>query len=57
MKRCFEENILLQTALSVDDIITVWYRGAVQSMVVVNLQSKRAGSLKDIDLGVNLDFV
>lgn len=56
VKRCLEENMLLHTALSVDDVITVWYRGVAHPMVVVEMRPDRAGSLKDTDIEVDLDL-
>lgn len=56
VKRCLEENLLQHTTLTVNDVITVWYRGAAHPMVVVDMQPESATSLKDTDIEVDLDL-
>jgi len=55
IKAVLEENLRRHTTLTVDDEVTVWYRGKAHSMRVVDMQPERFGSLVDTDVEVDLE--
>ena len=55
VKLCLEENLKYHTTISLNDIITVWYKGESYEMSVVHMLPEDKGTLVDTDVEVDLD--
>ncbi len=55
VKLCLEENLKYHTTISLNDIITIWYKGESYEMSVVNMLPEDKGTLVDADVEVDLD--
>eukprot|EP01041_Mallomonas_annulata_P010420 gene10420-21729_t len=55
IKAVLEENLRRHTTLSIDDVLTVWYRGKAHALKVVEIKPEMYGSLIDTDVEVDLD--
>mmetsp|Transcript_10221 Transcript_10221/g.10294 ORF Transcript_10221/g.10294 Transcript_10221/m.10294 type:complete len:429 (-) Transcript_10221:330-1616(-) len=55
VKLVLEENLQKHTTLSIDDIVTVWYRGKSYSMRVVEIRPEPYGTLLETDVEVDLE--
>jgi hypothetical protein len=56
VKQCLEENLRTHSTLTVNDILTVWYRGKAHVLKVVDMKPELRGSLVDSDVEVDLEL-
>ena len=56
IKMCLEENLSTHSTLSLNDVVTVWYRGKCHSLKVVEIKPNQYGSLINADVEVDLDL-
>ena len=55
VKLCLEENLKYHTTISLNDTITIWYKGESYDMSVVSMLPEDKGTLVDADVEVDLD--
>ena len=55
VKLCLEENLQKHTTLTLNDVITVWYKGVAHVLRVVEMLPESRGTVIDSDIEVDLD--
>ena len=55
VKLCLEENLQKHATLTVNDVVTVWYKGVSHALRVVEMQPESRGTVIDSDIEVDLD--
>lgn len=55
VKAVLEENLRSHSALSLGDVVTVWYRGKPHVLKVIEMKPESFGSLLDTDVEVDID--
>lgn len=55
VKQCLEENLRYHSALSVGDLVTVWYRGTPHTLRVQRMKPGHFGTLLQTDVEVDID--